>query len=634
MIRSFIFFPLIAFSSLSFRFLIKQMIFSIISALCMNLPFCNALFIMAIFIGSPPNVVNAGQGAPPEFSDSVQTRFRVPLGTKQFRLICPVKASDADLVMIQWKKDDEQITFDFNNRYKLTRSDRELKIRNLQVSDSGTYQCQAVNGFGHRELEFAVHVYDPASEVKHNLDEAITLSERPSPPKWLNESEMRSSMLAPQRLSVGRKLQLKCPASGNPLPQIIWLRNDKPIEREEMTFDHTSALLTLANLQTSDSGEYVCRLENEHGSIEATFRVRVGDFFNADEESRWSPNDKALEQSPIIDEPFNSTVRVGHTAQFQCKVKSQHQPIIKWLKRVDDPVAVRRADANATLIHANNMHLLLLEQPQTGAQLSESVYSNILVIPNANVGHAGTYICVVTNADGDIMYRSAHLNIVPGYERHRAIPSVYFYAGIPIIVLFVFIIGYAIYFLYRNQQSPKGCDASVMATADTMKQVSNVRSPRPPPPNMPPPQAPLSPYAAIAASQQQQQQSQATFASSARYPLLVAQELTGAHSPSQRSSSAFVATIDRPRKSQYQRRPTLVHRSYVDDDSSNFYEASSPQPNWMQTFGDTMCTDVRDFEVDYPKCKLQPYPSMYNSSEFDDFNEQQLPFIAPSLQRR
>lgn len=60
------------------------------------------------------------------------------------------------------------------------------------------------------------------------------------------------------------------------------------------------------------------------------------------------------------------------------------------------------------------MHLLLLEQPQTGAQLSESVYSNILVIPNANVGHAGTYICVVTNADGDIMYRSAHLNIVSG----------------------------------------------------------------------------------------------------------------------------------------------------------------------------------------------------------------------------
>ncbi|KHN85071.1 Fibroblast growth factor receptor-like 1 [Toxocara canis] len=573
--------------------------------------------------------------SPPEFSSSVQTRFRVPLGAKQFRLICPVKTTDSDLVMIQWKKDDEQISFDFNNRYKLSRSDRELKIRNPQTSDSGTYQCQAVNGFGHRELDFDVYIYDPANEKEHAVDETITLSERSSPPKWLNESEMRSSMLAPLRLSVGRKLQLKCPASGNPLPHVTWLRNNKPIERDEVTFDHSSSLLTLSNLQTSDSGEYVCRVENEHGSVEATFRVRVGDFFNADEESRWSAGEHAIEQSPLIDEPFNSTVRVGHTAQFQCKVRSQHQPLIKWLKRVEDPSAIRRVDANATLIHANNMHLLLLEQPQSSSQLSDGLYTNRLVIPNANFEHAGTYICVVTNADGDIVYRSAHLNILSSYERNRTIPSIYYYGGVPVIVLFVCVIGYAIYFLHRNQQSSKGRGESSGTTAgSSVKPVSNtVRSPRPPPPNMPPPQAPLSTYAALP----QQQHSQATFTSSARYPLLVAQELTGSHSPAQSSNNVhhhFVATAERLPKSQHQRRPTLIHRTYADDDSSNFYEASTPQPTWTQTFAGAMCADARDLNNDFRKCRLQPYPGIYSCSEFDHLNEQQLPFIAPNIQRR
>lgn len=98
---------------------------------------------------------------------------------------------------------------------------------------------------------------------------------------------------------------------------------------EEFTFQHLSANLVLSNVQQRDSGKYVCRLENSHGLIEATFRVYIGDFLNADENMRWPSNGNEFNQSPMIDEPFNSTVKVGHTAQFQCRVKSQHQPIIK-----------------------------------------------------------------------------------------------------------------------------------------------------------------------------------------------------------------------------------------------------------------------------------------------------------------
>lgn len=70
-----------------------------------------------------------------------------------------------------------QIGYDFNSRYKLARSDRELKIRNPHISDGGLYQCQVVNGFGHREMNFTVTFYDPADENDHNADSTITITQ-------------------------------------------------------------------------------------------------------------------------------------------------------------------------------------------------------------------------------------------------------------------------------------------------------------------------------------------------------------------------------------------------------------------------------------------------------------------------
>lgn len=85
---------------------------------------------------------------------------------------------------------------------------------------------------------------------------------------------------------------------------------------------------------------------------------------------------------------------------------------LQWLKRVEDPNAIRRANANATLIHANNMHLLLLEKPETSGELTDGITLNRLIIPNVRHEHSGTYLCVVTNAHGDIAYRSAFLHVL------------------------------------------------------------------------------------------------------------------------------------------------------------------------------------------------------------------------------
>ncbi|KAK6051039.1 immunoglobulin I-set domain protein [Cooperia oncophora] len=266
----------------------------------------------------------------------VERKFRIPLGQKQFKLVCPVIANDKDMLMIQWTKNGEQVEWD--SRYKLAKDDRELRMKTVRLDDSGRYQCQATNGFGHRTVDFTVHVYDP-SEDSVSLKDVIVLADSTSAPAWL--IDMNLDWSSPMQINRGGRMELRCPARGNPLPEIRWYKNNIRITTDSPPHI-ASFVVDPAGLD--DSGDYRCVLENRLGSIEAIFKVTVGDFF--DDGKRLGVLDGPTDQmpEPIIDQPYNTTVRVGHTAQFLCKAKSAQSPLIKWLKEVDDPVAVRRRD--------------------------------------------------------------------------------------------------------------------------------------------------------------------------------------------------------------------------------------------------------------------------------------------------
>lgn len=72
-----------------------------------------------------------------------------------------------------------------------------------------------------------------------------------SPPVWKNETEIRDWMINPVRITIGGALLLKCPAKGNPLPHITWLRDGKALERGinmEMKRDYW--LLSIINIMS------------------------------------------------------------------------------------------------------------------------------------------------------------------------------------------------------------------------------------------------------------------------------------------------------------------------------------------------------------------------------------------------
>lgn len=308
-------------------------------------------------------------------------------------------------------------------------------------------------------------------------------------PSWL--IDMNSEWRSPIKINTGGKLELRCPAQGNPLPEIRWYQNEIEISESKKqigkiyhsissfseTHKHISSIV-VEPVDSSHTGAYRCVVENALGSLSFAFDVTVGDFFDPPQQVEQVSDYQDQAILPVIDTPYNISVYTGHTAQFQCKVKSNENMMIKWLKEVSDPHSIRIKDPNATVIHAIGMNLLVLDHIQTETitpqEDFDNIYTNRLTITEVDHSHAGRYICVVTSAQGHIVYKSAELKVLTAYTFTLPFKSDGFLVVLTaIVILFVFVVIMAIVWLKKNQES---------STAVDLKP--------PPPPNMPLPGIP------------------------------------------------------------------------------------------------------------------------------------------------
>ncbi|GLG99086.1 Fibroblast growth factor receptor homolog 1 [Gryllus bimaculatus] len=133
----------------------------------------------------------------------------------------------------------------------------------------------------------------------------------------------------------GNMIRLKCPAIGNPSPNITWLFDGAKHERKFGEYKYGRWSLLLEDLVTSDSGNYTCVVCNEFGCINFTFTVAVVE---------------RLPHKPYMTEgyPLNQTVELNSTATFECKILSDEEPYIQWVKTGYTPIVV---DENDTVIN-------------------------------------------------------------------------------------------------------------------------------------------------------------------------------------------------------------------------------------------------------------------------------------------
>ncbi|XP_014903584.1 fibroblast growth factor receptor-like 1 [Poecilia latipinna] len=326
---------------------------------------------------------------PPRVSDRVTHRQTARLGSA-IKLPCPVEADPPPF--IRWTKDGRIIHSGWI-RFRVLRMG--LKIKEVEADDAGTFNCQATNGFGSVNVNYTLIIIDdPRSDNSgpSNGAEPEPGGDKLARPRFTQPEKMRRRVIA---CPVGSTVRLKCSASGNPRPDIVWLKDDRPLTEQEVGEGRQRKwTLSLKNVVPEHSGKYTCRVSNRAGEINATYKVEVI---------------QRTSSKPVLTgtHPVNTTVDYGGTTSLQCKVRSDVKPVIQWLKRVESHEESRY---NSTIEVGDHRFVVL----PTGEVWSrpDGSYLNKLLITRAKEDDAGMYICLGANTMG-YSFRSAFLTVLP-----------------------------------------------------------------------------------------------------------------------------------------------------------------------------------------------------------------------------
>ncbi|XP_068404782.1 fibroblast growth factor receptor 2 isoform X8 [Eschrichtius robustus] len=230
-----------------------------------------------------------------------------------------------DAAMISWTKDG--VHLGPNNRTVLI--GEYLQIKGATPRDSGLYACTAARNVDSETVYFMVNVTDAISsgddedDTDGSEDFVSENGNSKRAPYWTNTEKMEKRLHA---VPAANTVKFRCPAGGNPAPTMRWLKNGKEFKQEhriggyKVRNQHWS--LIMESVVPSDKGNYTCVVENDYGSINHTYHLDVVER---------SPHRPILQAGL----PANASAVVGGDVEFVCKVYSDAQPHIQWIKHVE-----------------------------------------------------------------------------------------------------------------------------------------------------------------------------------------------------------------------------------------------------------------------------------------------------------
>uniref|UniRef100_A0A8D2AU56 Fibroblast growth factor receptor n=2 Tax=Sciurus TaxID=10001 RepID=A0A8D2AU56_SCIVU len=249
-----------------------------------------------------------------------------------------------------------------------------------------------------------------------NLVEDTTI-EPEGAPYWTNTEKMEKRLHA---VPAANTVKFRCPAGGSPTPTMRWLKNGKEFKQEhriggyKVRNQHWS--LIMESVVPSDKGNYTCVVENEYGSINHTYHLDVVER---------SPHRPILQAGL----PANASTVVGGDVEFVCKVYSDAQPHIQWIKHVEKNGSKYGPDGLP--------YLKVLKHSGINSSNAE-----VLALFNVTEADAGEYICKVSNYIGQAN-QSAWLTVLPKQQapvREKEITASPDYLEIAIYCVGVFLI--------------------------------------------------------------------------------------------------------------------------------------------------------------------------------------------------
>ncbi|XP_026364105.2 fibroblast growth factor receptor 1 isoform X6 [Ursus arctos] len=238
----------------------------------------------------------------------------------------------------------------------------------------------------------------------------------PVAPYWTSPEKMEKKLHA---VPAAKTVKFKCPSSGTPNPTLRWLKNGKEFKPDHRIGGYKVRYATwsiiMDSVVPSDKGNYTCIVENEYGSINHTYQLDVVER---------SPHRPILQAGL----PANKTVALGSNVEFMCKVYSDPQPHIQWLKHIE---------VNGSKIGPDNLPYVQILK--TAGVNTTDKEMEVLHLRNVSFEDAGEYTCLAGNSIG-LSHHSAWLTVLEALEERPAVMTSPLYLEIVIYCTGAFLI--------------------------------------------------------------------------------------------------------------------------------------------------------------------------------------------------
>ncbi|CAL1681896.1 unnamed protein product [Lasius platythorax] len=227
------------------------------------------------------------------------------------RLECTVEGNP--LPTVQWYKND--INIDNSPDYVITFNNGEaiLKFDEIFLEDKALYTCKAMNRWGQLSTTASLDVEPAQISTKK--------------PYFLTP-------LSNVMVRIGQRVKLECEAKGEPIPELSWTYDGKPIEEtryHKIQTDGARTSLVITEAFLKDAGCYTVIARNEVGEATASCTVSVkGRLLHETSESDVVCSD--IEPiTPKFQLPLQDLkIQEGRSARLDCVIIGQPEPEVIW----------------------------------------------------------------------------------------------------------------------------------------------------------------------------------------------------------------------------------------------------------------------------------------------------------------
>ncbi|XP_031148646.2 M-protein, striated muscle isoform X8 [Sander lucioperca] len=178
-----------------------------------------------------------------------------------------------DLLQVTWHYKDSAIAFSDRIKSGVVGEQLWLQITEPTEKDMGKYAIEFNDGKGglRRTVELSGQAFDDAFAEFQRL-KAAAIAER-------SRARVAGGLPDVVTIQEGKALNLTCNISGDPVPEVTWLKNDREITSDDHCIlkfaSGKFASFIITGVNTSDSGKYSILVKNKYGTESGDFTVSV-----------------------------------------------------------------------------------------------------------------------------------------------------------------------------------------------------------------------------------------------------------------------------------------------------------------------------------------------------------------------